>query len=365
MALQCLRDVSEVSMGCLRWEWPISRKRFGTNDNSFIRIWLSAVLLAIGLAAFIGACGGGGDGTPPAQAPAQTTTPAGATVPQAGGSTAGGSTVEANAQAETLEDTPLTLNTEQPLPPNFLAAYQRRALIVVEFYKLDSDEPLYPQGLEVDNFVNQDLQDLRSQYPTVEFFSYDITNPGSAEEGAVLRQEEYGTLAAQLEVGYTPFVATLAPRGEQYYVENVFQGYVERGVLDQALFDLTSIDVQGNTSDADIVIEQISLDQAGGVEFFTITNRSDQDIDLQGFSLRISDPETGNATPDSDGVQINEELRVQSGSTVSVGAGPDVTDDDGDRVDGTFQDGEALSLQPQDQLVLLDPGGAVAATYSL
>jgi hypothetical protein len=42
----------------------------------------------------------------------------------------------------------------------------------------------------------------------------------------------------------------LAPRGEQYVIENLFQGYVEEGVLSQALFDLSNTDVQGNSSDS-------------------------------------------------------------------------------------------------------------------
>jgi len=58
-----------------------------------------------------------------------------------------------------------------------------------------------------------------------------------------LDRGEYGTLGTQLNAGYTPFVAMLAPR-EEYIVENLFQGYVERGVLEQALFDLVASDVR-------------------------------------------------------------------------------------------------------------------------
>ena len=35
----------------------------------------------------------------------------------------------------------------------------------------------------------------------------------------------------------------IAPRGEEYVVETLFQGYVEWGVLDHALFDLSSADI--------------------------------------------------------------------------------------------------------------------------
>jgi hypothetical protein len=50
-------------------------------------------------------------------------------------------------------------------------------------------------------------------------------------------------------VGYTPFVALLAPRGDRYVVKRLFRGYVERSVLDQALFDLANTDVRGNSSE--------------------------------------------------------------------------------------------------------------------
>jgi hypothetical protein len=46
-----------------------------------------------------------------------------------------------------------------------------------------------------------------------------------------------------LDVGYTPFVAMLAPRSEGYVIENLFQEYVERGVLDQALCDHAASDI--------------------------------------------------------------------------------------------------------------------------
>ena len=73
--------------------------------------------------------------------------------------------------------------------------------------------------------------------------TYDIGRPGEAETSEELDRGEYGTLGTQLNAGYSPFVAMLAPRGEGYIVENLFQGYVERGVLEQALFDLVASDV--------------------------------------------------------------------------------------------------------------------------
>ena len=88
--------------------------------------------------------------------------------------------------------------------------------------------------------VNNDLTSLRDDYPGAEFFTYDIDNPGYAGISEDLEPGEYGTLAAQLDVRYTPFVAMLAPGEEGYVVEEVFQGYVDQTVLDQALYELSN-----------------------------------------------------------------------------------------------------------------------------
>jgi hypothetical protein len=274
-------------------------------------------------------------------------------------------------QAETIKDVPFELNTTQPVPPDFQAAYQRNALIAVQFYKPSTD-PFYPQGLTVDRQVARHLQRLRPEYPTVEFFIYDITNPGDADSSEELEQGEYGTLAAQLGVGYTPFVATLAPTGDGFVIENLFQGYVPQPVLSQALFDLTASDVQGNTSDVDVTIEQIELTETGGgIEYVTIQNRSRRPVDLAGFTLNTLDPETGEVEPGSEGLLISAgdeeggQIRVPPNRTVSVGREPDVVDADGEKVVGTFSGGEALDLSPGDQVALLDSGGAVAATITV
>ena len=309
-------------------------------------------------------CGGGDDTAATTAAP-----PGGTTGAVAGGApganTAGGATVEGSAQAESLEDQPFTLNLDQPVPPDFRAAYQRKALIVVEFFK-EGQDPLYPQGLEVDDLVNSDLQDLQSEYPEVEFFTYNIGDPGEAETSEELEQGQYGTLAAQMDVGFTPFVAMMAPSGEQYTITNLYQGYVERGVLNQALFDLTSIEVASNTSDIDVALETVELTESGGgIEYFTVTNNGDDRVNLQGFSLRVVDPETGDVTSDSPGVEVNERTRVRSGRSASVGRVPDVVDADGREVRGTFEGGEDLQLQPGDTVALLDSGGAVVDTQAV
>ena len=327
------------------------------------RVSLLLGFLSLVAVLVLAGCGGGDEATvaPP---PGGTTSSAAAPI-SPGANTAGGATVEGSAQAESLQDQPFILNVDQPVPPDFRAAYQRKALIVVWFFKEGEDE-LYPQGLEVDDFVNSDLSDLRSQYPEVEFFSYNIADPGEAETSEELEQGQYGTLAAQLDVGFTPFVAMMAPSGEQYAITNLYQGYVERGVLDQALFDLTSVEVASNTSDTDIELDTVELTETGdGVEYFTVTNNGDDRVNLEGFSLRVVDPETGDVTSDSPGVEVNERTRVGSGRSASVGRVPDAVDADGREVKGTFEGGEDLQLQPGDTVALLDGGGAVVDTVAV
>ncbi|MDP8948060.1 MAG: lamin tail domain-containing protein [Actinomycetota bacterium] len=317
------------------------------------RVGLVLVLLVLG--ALSAGCGGGGE---------ETTVPPAATTPSATSPAAGEGTVGIG-QAETIRDVPFSLNTEQPVPPDFREAYQRRALISVQFYKVGED-PFYPQGLEVDERVRSTMDRLRSQYPRVEFFSYDIDNPGAALSSEELEPGQYGTLAAQLGVGYTPFVAMLAPSGDQYVITNLFQGYMPRSVLNQALFDLSAIQVETNTSDLDVVLEQIELTETGGgIEYFTVQNRSRRPVNLQNFTVRVLDPETAEVNPDLPGVTINEAILLQPRQSVSIGRVPDVVDADGERVVGTFEGGGALELNPGDQVALLDSGGAVASTFTV
>jgi hypothetical protein len=318
------------------------------------RVGLFLALILTG--ALSAGCGGGG-GEETTASPAAPT-PA-ATSPATGEGTVG------VGQAETIRDVPFSLNTEQPVPPDFKEAYQRRALIVVQFYKVGED-PFYPQGLEADERVRASMERLRAEYPTVEFFSYDIDNPGTTEGSEELEPGQYGTLAAQLGVGFTPFVAMLAPSGEQYVITNLFQGYVPRPVLSQALFDLSAVQVETNTSDVDVVLEQIELTETGGgIEYFTVENGSRRPVNLQNFSLQVLDPETGEVNPDSPGITINEAVELRPGQSVSIGRVPDVVDADGERVVATFEGGEALELTPGDQVALLDSGGAVASTYTM
>jgi hypothetical protein len=238
----------------------------------------------------------------PTQSP-ETSTPAGLST---------GNAVVGAGQAESTKDEAFKLNTTQPVPPNFEEAYGRRARLVVQFYKLDQDSLSYPQGLSVDRKVNKSMMRLSTKYPTIEFFSYGIANPGPVGDEQSLQPGEYGTLAAQLGVGITPFIAMLAPSGDEYVITNLFEGYVPRPVLSQALFDLAAVQVEDNTSDANVALDQVQMtDKGGGIEYFTVQNRGTKSVNLQGFTLRVLDPETAQVTPGAPGVTIDSDIRVE------------------------------------------------------
>ena len=141
--------------------------------------------------------------------------------------------------------------------------------------------------------------------------TYDIGRPGAAETSEELDRGEYGTLGTQLNAGYSPFVAMLAPRGEGYIVENLFQGYVERGVLEQALFDLVASDVGGNSSDVEVLLDPVELTESGGgVEYFTVNDEGDAEADLSGFTLQVQDSETGDTGDCSGRIEIGSDVRL-------------------------------------------------------
>ncbi len=320
---------------------------------------LVGLLLVLALSSLLAACGGGEEEVSvPEATPPPIQTPAPAVEP--------GVAVGAG-QAETTSDLSFTLNTAQPVPPNFSEAYGRRARIAVQFYKLDEDALDYPQGLSVDRQMRDAIEELRVQYPTIEFISYDISNPGAAAGEGELQEGEYGTLAAQLGVGITPFVAMLAPGAErEYVITNLFQGYTPQPVLSQALFDLAAVEVEDNTSDVDVVIETVDVtDTGGGIEFFSVQNRTERTVNLQGYTLRVLSPENAQVDPDAPQVTINSDVRIPSQGRASVGRVPDVVDADGEQVSGTFEGGTNLDLAPGDQVALLDPGGAVASTWTI
>jgi hypothetical protein len=333
-----------------------------TNSKRGVRVG-SLVYLALVFACVVALAGcgflGGSEATP-------TPTP----VPQASSPASGsasGAAVDTGlgqGQAESTQDTPFTLNTDQPVPPDFEEAYGRGARIVVQFYKLDEDSLSYPQGLEVDREVNRSMERLSRRYPTVEFFSYQITDPGKVDDKS-LKSGQYGTLAAQLGVGITPFVAMLAPNGDEYVITNLYQGYVPEPVLSQALFDLAAVQVEDNTSDVNVRLDQVQTNDGGGIEYFTVTNGSKEPVNLNGFELRVLDPENADVDPDLPGVTVNSDVSVEPDETVSIGRVPDIKNDKGEEVAGTFEGGSELNLAPGDQVALLDSGGAVASTVTV
>jgi hypothetical protein len=299
-------------------------------------------------------CGGGGGGITPTPVP-QASSPASGTAIDTG--------VGAG-QATSIKDVPFTLNTDQPVPPDFEEAYRRGARIVVQFYKLDEDSFSYPQGLDVDRQVNSSMERLSERYPTIEFFSYQITDPGKVDAKS-LEPGQYGTLAAQLGVGITPFVAMLAPNKDGYVITNEFQGYVSEPVLSQALFDLAAVQVQANTSDVNVRLDQVQTNDGGRLEYFTVSNGGKVPVNLSGFELRVLDPASADVDPNLPGVTVNSDVTLQPGESVSIGRVPDIKDQKGESVAGTFEGGTQLKLAPGDQVALLDTGGAVASTITV
>lgn len=294
-------------------------------------------------------CGGGGQEETAVPPPAETTS-------------AGGPSETTAAQEAPLVGTTFELNESQPSPPAFRAAYQRGALISVQFYR-EGQDAFYPQGTEVDGIVDSSMNQLRSQYPQIEFFSYDINNPGEAQESEGLQQGQYGTLAAQLNVDFTPYVAMLAPLGDGTYAyRDVFEGYTPQVVLNQALFDLSRTPVETSTSESNVVLTNVSLNGEGGVEYFTVSNQGSDPVNLNGFSLSPLNPETGELQGGE--LTIPESVSVQPQGSVSIGRVPSVTADE-EQVEATFTGGGVSDLSPGDQVALLDTGGDVAATLSL
>ena len=350
----------EERLGCteLSGERPIrGNGKVGTPAGAWMYL---ALIFACAFA--LAGCGGGGGGAAPTPVP-EASSPASS--PPSG--PVSGTAVETGVgagQAESTKDVPFTLNTDQPVPPDFEEAYGRGARIVVQFYKLDEDSFSYPQGLDVDRQVNSSMKRLSERYPTIEFFSYQITDPGKVDAKR-LEPGQYGTLAAQLGVGITPFVAMLAPNKDGYVITNEFQGYVPEPVLSQALFDLAAVQVQNNTSDVNVRLDQVQTNDGGRLEYFTVSNGSKVPVNLNGFELRVLDPESADVDPNVPGVTVNSDVTLQPGESVSIGRDPDIKDQKGESVAGTFEGGTHLKLAPGDQVALLDTSGAVASTITV
>jgi len=266
---------------------------------------------------------------------------------------------------EALENEPVDLVfAGQAVPPDFRAAYERGAPIAVQFYEQD-DTAFYPQGLGVDSIVDESMNELRNRYAEVEFFSYDIDDSGSADDSAELELGQYGTLATQLEVGLTPYVAMLAPRDGGYVYERVFVGYVTQPVLEQALSDLANTQTTGSDEEASLVLQQVeTVAERGALRSVTVGNDGDGPVVLTGYELAAVEPSTGEASPESRSLTVDGQPTVEPGESISLGRSPDTEDSEGNEVDATFSGG-LLRLEPGDQVALVGPDGAVAATFTL
>lgn len=309
------------------------------------------------LAALSAACGGGDE---------ETESPEPVTEPVTETTTGDASTGAAAAVGGGEPDEPFVLNEDQPVPPELRAAYERGAPLLVQFYKQD-EFSLYPQGLEVDSVVDDSVGQLNARYQDVEFFSYEIDNPGEAENSAGLDPGQYGTLAAQMGVGLTPYVAMLEPQDEGEYVyDEVFEGYVTRPLLDQALSRLAETSLEDPAENSpELVLEQAETTQeGGGLEYVTVANEGAEAAELGGYELGEVDPQTGDPAG-SGRLTVDDGTSVQSGSAISIGRSPDVEGSDEEQVAGTFGGGASLQLDPGDQLALIDPDGGVAATITL
>ena len=83
----------------------------------------------------------------------------------------------------------------------------------------------------------------------------------------------------------------LAPNGEEYVTTNLYKDTAEP-VLSQALFDLAAVQVDDNTSDVNVRLDQVqTTDDGGGIEYFTVSNHNEP-VNLNGFELRCSTPRT-------------------------------------------------------------------------
>lgn len=260
-------------------------------------------------------------------------------------------------------DEPFTLAEDQPVPPDFRAAYERGAPLVVQFYKQD-EMAFYPQGMGVDTIMNDSFSQLQDQYPDIEFFSYEINSPGEAESSAGLEMDQYGTLAAQLGVGFTPYVAMLAPRQDDYSYYEVFEGYATQPLLEQALDGLAQVEAPENSAGQapDLVLEQVRRSEEGSLEFVAIANEGEEPVDLGGYELAPVSPDT--EEPAGSRLTVEEGASVEPDSSLSISRDPGVQAN-GEQVDATFGGGASLDLQSGDRLALVDPEGAVVTTITL
>ena len=167
-------------------------------------------------------------------------------------------------------------------------------------------------------------------YPQVEFFSFDIAEPGNAESSEELNQGEYGTLAIQLEVGYTPSWRCSCCATKSTSSRTCSRG-TSSGASSTTHCSIFRARTSGNSSRVDVILGQVELTESGsGVEYFTSINHGDFETDLLGFTLNAVDRETGRPGDATAGIQIIGAVRLVLGQEASLRRAPDVVDTDGD-----------------------------------
>jgi hypothetical protein len=153
------------------------------------------LLLALALLVTLFAIGCGGEEKKTATTRgAVTTLPSG---PGGGGSVLGGNII-------TTEDTPSA----------FVEAYGVKPIVVL----------FYVPGAVDDLKVMETLEALENSFSTYVFLAYDYKTP-----------DAYGNLSSLLDVGYPPEVILIDRQG---VIQEVWNGYVDEGTLNQALVNL-------------------------------------------------------------------------------------------------------------------------------
>src|SRR3712207_7278882 len=61
-----------------------------------------------------------------------------------------------------------------------------------------------------------------------------------------------------------------------------------------------------------------TTEEGGGIEYFTVQNRGTTSVNLQGFTLRVLDPETAQVTPGAPGVTIDRKSTRLNSSHANI-----------------------------------------------
>jgi hypothetical protein len=171
------------------------------------RQWALVLLVVIGLAAFLGGCGGIGGG--------------GAKSPDDGSAT-GKSVVKttrttaAQSVGSAVESLLLTkLATTEDTPEEYVSAIGQARPVAILFY--------VPGNVD-DAKVLEAFKAVQADFPDITFLAYDFKSPQS-----------YGDLSMLLQVNYPPELVLVDREGT---VRNIWNGYVDEGSLKQCLINL-------------------------------------------------------------------------------------------------------------------------------